>query len=393
MSFKLRCLKCSKIHEDHYTLVCDNGCDSLLRAEYDRKRFNRSLGWPMFTSVKYWLPENTPIVSEPIVYKSSILNKALGLPNLYISFSGYWPEKFADTLTCSFKEYEAFSTLQRVKDTGGTSLVLASAGNTGRAFAYASKIMDVPVTIVIPRKYLFRLWVPEEAGESVKVICVDGDYLDAIKMAEQITKTSPLLRNEGGAKNTARRDGMGMVMLRAVDYIGRIPDHYFQAIGSGTGAIATWEASLRLIEDGRFGTKLPKLQLSQNSPFVPMYDAFNKNERKISTSDNDKELIDTMYANVLSNRSPCYSITGGIYDAMNKCGGNMYSVTNEEAKAAQLVFETIEKIDILPAAAVAVASLLKAINEKKVEKKDYILLNITGGGEERLKRDRKIFQL
>jgi len=36
--------------------------------------------------------------------------------------------------------------------------------------------------------------------------------------------------------------------------IGRIPDFYFQAIGSGTGAIAAWEANLRFLADGRFGS-------------------------------------------------------------------------------------------------------------------------------------------
>ena len=49
---------------------------------------------------------------------------------------------------------------------------------------------------------------------------------------------------EGGAKNVARRDGMATTMLSATTTIGQIPDYYFQAIGSGTGAIAAWEANL-----------------------------------------------------------------------------------------------------------------------------------------------------
>ena len=44
------------------------------------------------------------------------------------------------------------------------------------------------------------------------------------------------------------------IILSAVTTIGRIPDYYFQAVGSGTGAIAAWEANMRLIEDGRFGS-------------------------------------------------------------------------------------------------------------------------------------------
>ncbi|MFR4038353.1 MAG: hypothetical protein ACLTZT_11530 [Butyricimonas faecalis] len=32
----------------------------------------------------------------------------------------------------------------------------------------------------------------------------------------------------GGAKNVARRDGMGTTVLSAVEKIGRIPDYYFR---------------------------------------------------------------------------------------------------------------------------------------------------------------------
>ena len=47
----------------------------------------------------------------------------------------------------------------------------------------------------------------------------------------------------------------------------------FSGSRSGTGAIAAWEANLRLIEDGRFGNHKMKLMVSQNYPFIPMYDA------------------------------------------------------------------------------------------------------------------------
>ena len=77
--------------------------------------------------------------------------------------------------------------------------------------------------------------------------------------------------SEGGARNIARRDGMGTVMLDAALTIGKMPDHYFQAVGSGTGGISVWEAAIRLRADGRFGQKIPKLQLAQNLPFVPMF--------------------------------------------------------------------------------------------------------------------------
>lgn len=85
----------------------------------------------------------------------------------------------------------------------------------------------------------------------------------------------------------ARRDGMGTTVLSATTFIGRIPDYYFQAIGSGTGAIAAWEANLRFLQDGRFGAQKMKLMVSQNAPFLPIYHAWNARSRQMLPYDDD----------------------------------------------------------------------------------------------------------
>ena len=46
------------------------------------------------------------------------------------------------------------------------------------------------------------------------------------------------LMTEGGARNVARRDGMGTTVLEYARVTGEMPCHYLQAIGSGTGGIA-----------------------------------------------------------------------------------------------------------------------------------------------------------
>ena len=106
----------------------------------------------------------------------------------------------------------------------------------------------MPVVVVIPKKSLPRIWTTIEA-DRVLLITVEGDYSDAISRSTAIAQF-PRLTAEGGAKNCARRDGMATVMLDAATTIGRIPDYFVQAVGSGTGAIAAWEAAQRLIQDG-----------------------------------------------------------------------------------------------------------------------------------------------
>ncbi len=395
--FKLKCLKCGKEYAQEYRLTCEND-NSLLRAEYYEKKLNlrKQPGVGRFHS---WLPVQEELTTDagPITYKSEALAKELGLSNLYIGFSGYWPEKGAFIKTCSFKELEAHPTMQLLKESGGKAILLASAGNTGRAFAHVSTLTGTDTYIVVPDSGISSLWLPEQPSEAVHLIGMSpgNDYTDAINLAGRIAAL-PGMIPEGGARNIARRDGMGTVMLDAAVTMGRMPDHYFQAVGSGTGGISAWEASLRLRADGRFGQKLPKLQLSQNLPFVPMYNAWQDRRREIIPEidmKDAKKQVEETYATVLTNRAPPYGVPGGLYDALVDTDGIMYAITREEALEAKALFEALEGIDILPPSAVAAASLLKAVNAGNVSKDDVILLNIAGGGFERLKKDFTLFQI
>ena len=198
---------------------------------------------------------------------------------------------------------------------------------------------------------------------------------------------------EGGAKNVARRDGMGTTLLSAVEKIGRIPDAYFQAIGSGTGTIAAWENNLRLIEDGRYGSHKMKLYPSQNEPFTIMYDSWKAGSRTLvpMSPEEAREAAAIIDAKVLSNRKPPYPIAGGLYDALTDAGGDIFKVTNEELHIWKEKFAALEGIDIHNAAAVAVASLAQAVAEKRINPEEVIMLNITGAGEERAKSEGEIF--
>jgi cysteate synthase len=293
---------------------------SLIRAIYNKKQMevkDDSMGIYKFAD---WLPIHKTLdgSSAPATYKSEGLAKYLGLNNLYITFSGYWPEKGANFRTCSFKETEAFSVCGRLDDSKQV-LVVASAGNTARAFARVCSDNKVPLLLCVPEDNINALWFDEPIKDNVKlgVTKSGSDYFDAIHLSNLACELDGFTA-EGGAKNVARRDGMACTVNSAVTTIEQIPDFYFQAIGSGTGAIAAWEANLRFIEDGRFGDNKMKLMVSQNTPFLPMYDAWKADSRALLPLDDDlaRRQVEEIDAKVLSNRKPPYSITGGLFDAM-----------------------------------------------------------------------------
>ena len=395
--YALRCCATGNIFEDAGWSLADPHCDcpSLVRAEYEQKKFNPREDLDGFYRYADWLPIRRTLKGScaPITYKSEALAEELGLANLYITFSGYWPEKGAKMETCSFKETEAYSVCARLPENTGKVLVVASAGNTARAFAKVCSDNNIPLLISIPEDNISALWFTKPLNDCVKIIASPkgSDYFDAIALSDKVCTDSRFMA-EGGAKNVARRDGMGTTLLSAVEAIGRIPDAYFQAIGSGTGTIAAWENNLRLIEDGRFGTHKMRLYPSQNDPFTIMYDSWKLHSRGLvdMTPDQAREAAAIIDAKVLSNRKPPYGLVGGLFDSMEDAGGDMFKVTNEELQTWKKRFLELEGIDIHNAAAVAVASLAQAVSCGAVAKDETIMLNITGGGEERAKSEQEI---
>ena len=364
----------------------------LIRAEYANSRFTPREDLDGFYRYAEWLPVKRTLEGScaPVTYKSEKLAAELGLESLYITFSGYWPEKGAKMETCSFKETEAYSVCARLPEDNDKVLVVASAGNTARAFAKVCSDNNIPLLLSIPYDNINALWFRKPLNDCVKIIAspAGSDYFDAIALSDAVC-TSSRFRAEGGAKNVARRDGMGTTLLSAVEVIGRIPDAYFQAIGSGTGTIAAWENNLRLIDDGRFGNHKMKLYPSQNAPFTIMYDSWKLHQRALvpMSPEEARAAAAEIDAKVLSNRKPPYSLAGGLFDAIEDAGGDIFKVCNCGLHEWKEKFLRLEGIDIHNAAAVAVCSLYKAVRDGVVKKDDVIMLNITGGGEERAKSE------
>ena len=170
---------------------------------------------------------------------------------------------------------------------------------------------------------------------------------------------------EGGARNAARRDGMGTTVLAAVEAAGEIPDHYFQAVGSGTGRHrrlgdepeAAGGRALRRREDEaapraerafhpddrRLGSGLPHAgrgAVPEAARAVPRHPRAGPGQQEPART-----------------RSPA-----GCSTRFSDTGGLMYRVTNAEARSRRAgCSRSCEGCDIDPAAEVAVASLLQAV--------------------------------
>lgn len=394
---ELRCRGCDRTFEDDgFVLECPTQHEpALLATEYGDKRFEPDTRAEGVFRYRQWLPGPRTLsgAGSSVTYRSEKLNRILGLLNAWVVFNGYWPEKGAALETPTFKDLEAWSVLSRIPEQHDGVLVIASAGSTAAAFARACSLNKVPCLIIITEIGLPNLRFPDPLDPCVKIVSLTGftDYSDAIELANRVSQIDGFFAG-GGVKNVARRDGLGTTMLNAVETMGQIPHYYFQAIGSGAGGIAAYEAARRLVDDGRFGEELPRLMLSQNLPFVPIYMSWKSRRRElVEISDDDgRRQIQQIAAQVLSNRRPPYACKGGVFDILTETRGDMLAADNLEALHAKRLFEETEEIDIDPAGAVAFATLIKAARYGGIERDALVLLNITGGGRHRQQLDKKL---
>ena len=369
------------------------GRDALLATDY-HVPFTLSGPEDRFDSYSAWLPyENKLGLRGPrmaTISAPELANK-LGIGGLWVIISGHSTRHGSEFETGTFKECEAIGVLNRVREQTQKILIVSSAGNAGRAFLEFSAQYSEPAIVVMPAgaKPLVK-HVVSNGISPLLVLIEDSHYPDAIRFVDEAVARFPddLVR-EGGCFNVARRDSMGVPFLRAIRAIGQLPDWYVQAVGSGTGAIAAWEAAKRLQRTTSAESPAMRLLLVQNSPFAPMVGAWRRGERQIALL-SDEEIrsrLGQVAARVLSNATPPYAVTGGVYDSLQASRGEMIAVENQAIFAAQDEIQRSLAFRPCEAAAAAYAGLKKACLAGAVATDHLVVLHLTGGGIEALRAE------
>lgn len=161
---------------------------ALIRAIYHKKQLElKDDGFGLYKFAD-WLPIHRMLEGScaPVTVKSEGLGKALGLNNLYITFSGYWPEQKANMKTCSFKETEAYSVCARLEPNDEHVLVVASAGNTARSFARVCSDNNIRLLLCVPEDNLDALWFDTPLNDNVKLVASQKEVITSMPFTFQM---------------------------------------------------------------------------------------------------------------------------------------------------------------------------------------------------------------
>ncbi|MDH5675359.1 MAG: cysteate synthase [Myxococcales bacterium] len=395
--YALECLRCGlRIERDRMNVQCPEcGPAAFLRSDYGRAPLTLDGPVERFASYRAWLPFAMGLSLPPLgiaCFRSEALARPLGLGELWLLVSGYAPELGAELPSCTFKTLEAAGVMLRVLDQSDRMLIISSAGNAGCAVLEIGSSNDIPAIVIVPDSARETLWVSAEPGARAPLLITlrEASYPDAITMVGRMqARFADDLVREGGAFNVARRDSMGVPVLRAVHAIGRIPDHYVQAVGSGTGGIAAHEAALRLAQSGSFEGGPMRLHLAQNRPFTPMVEAFERGLDDVEPMDGAevRRRLAQTYTRVLANAAPPYAVRGGVRDVLGQSGGAMYAVDNDAARRAHDAIADAHGFDPYPEGGAAFAALEQAVAAGRIAADETVLVHITGAGWQRAADD------
>jgi len=390
--YSLVCVRCGwESRSDDHLIHCPAcGREAFLVTRYDRDPppdapLDSLAGW------EAWLPFELTVPVHDLrtgCVSAASLAAAVGVRELWVIISGWEPELGATLPTCTFKTLEAVGVMLRVASRTDRTLIVSSAGNAGLAVLDFSLRHAWPAVVVVPREACEGMLVCDaRRSEAPLLVCLDGaTYPDAIAMvgAVQLMFPENLVR-EGGAWNVARRDAMAVPVLSAVTRMGRMPDHYVQAVGSGTGGIAAHEAVGRLVAASLVEPGRMSLHLVQNHPFTPMVDAWNRGATHVEPMGPDevRRRLAMTFSTVLANADPPYGVAGGVREVVEASRGDLVAVDNEEAAVASRLLEEHMGIRPYPEAAVALAGLSRQVSTGKIASGDTVLLHVTGSGWER----------
>ena len=176
-NFFLCCVECGRQYDGvaGVRLRCDGEVSgehgaALLRAQYECRQIKVRADLPGIFKFVDWLPSGPYYLKtelghlgEPYCYRSTNLAKRLGLTNLYIGFSGYWPERGSNlprglSRNSRFKEVPCASCKRRVVGLRRHSSFLRPA--TRLSYSYYTHLMGLPLYLFVPERGLGTLLLP-----------------------------------------------------------------------------------------------------------------------------------------------------------------------------------------------------------------------------------------
>ena len=282
--------------------------------------------------------DRTPIFTlgegdTPLVRSRSIGSRA-GCRELYFKLEGCNP-------TGSFKDRGMVVAVAKVLESGSTSIVCASTGNTSASAAAYGAYCGLPTTVVVPKGQVARGKLSQAIAYGARILLVDGNFDAALGIVRGISaRHSVALVN---SLNPDRIEGQKTAAFELVESMGDAPDYVFIPVGNAGNITAYWQGFKEASNAG-WASTLPRMMGFQAEGAAPI------------VRGESVEKPETIASAIRVGNPASWE---GAVRVREESRGVIDSVSDEEIMSAYKLMAQSEGIFCEPASAAAVAGLLK----------------------------------
>ena len=374
----LSCVLCSAAYREAPNRYSCPGCGELgtLRVSYDYDRIRASASRDGLAEVPFrdhWrylplLPLASGGVEFPLavggtpLYPVRALRNALGLERLWVKDDTANP-------SASLKDRASSVVLLKGQELGRGEFATASTGNAGASLACLSAALGLPCHIFVPESAP-RAKVAQLLIFGADVLAIRGSYSEAFSLCvEASDRFGWYNRNTGYNPYTV--EGKKTVALEIAEQLGwEPPDTVIVATGDGCILSGVWKGFTDLHRLGWI-SRLPRLVAAQAEGSQAIKQAF----------DGDgiiRPVVEDTLADSISVALPRNGVMA-VQD-LKASGGSAVSVSDQEILEAIPLLGRTAGLFAEPAAAAAVAALVKLVERGDVSSTERVVVLSTGHG-------------
>lgn len=293
------------------------------------------------------------------------LGAVIGVPGLWVKDESRQP-------TGTTKDRLASLVLAVYRQFGVKEFVGSSTGNSSTALARAvRRDPGMRAHFFCGEGFAANHEVPEHARTTLTV--VPGTYVDASAAARRHAESQGL-HLDAGFFNWARREGLKLAYLEAVDTMDRAPDLIVQGISSGMGMLAAHKGMREYLRSGVID-RMPRFLMVQEDSCAPAARAWSEGRLELTEADRIERPQGLATAILLGDGAPYYPY---LHDIALQTGGAIVAATGRELTEARAMLRELEDLDVCHASAATIAALRNEAAAGRIPPDTTVLANLTG---------------
>lgn len=297
---------------------------------------------------------NTPLI-ESVFIQQELRN--LGFSGkIYFKYEGINP-------TASFKDRGMVVAVTRARDIKSRALICASTGNTSASAAAYGARSRIPVFVVVPEKGVAVGKIVQAIAYGAKIIKVKGNFDDAMEIVQKIAQDFDLFIVN--SINPWRIQGQKTASFEICEVLKTAPDYHFLPVGNAANIYSYWIGYKEYLELRKI-ENLPKMcgvQAEGAAPIVKGYPI--KEPQTVASAIRIGDPVNWKKAE----------------EARDESKGMIESVEDERIIKTYKILSKFEGIFCELASCASLAGFIKALENRKIEKKDSIVVcTLTGHG-------------